>query len=263
MSFAEPSLTKSSNEAGFTRFVVTGLHFAGCGILRRLLRRHPQIVMLGEVLHESDNEIRRISHQEYFDDDFWCDPNEMKGRHYSTFRYLDHKIWNEIERDQYVKNFTSRHKTKGIGIQLSLEQLQSFDLWDFLADRESIKVIQVSRNPVSLLTASLQRKLARERVQLNIGDVEKSIDDYLVSEAKLKGTVDGFRRMHLEYRDLLQNPERTLERAFQFLGVRPKMYKTRTKPRYESDIRSRIVNLEELEARLSYPYNSYVHKNLL
>lgn len=82
-------------------------------------------------------------------------------------------------------------------------------------------------------------------------EFEAYLQERKAHEQDLEDFVDGLpsKRLPILYEDLLTKRDETLDRVFEFLGVRPHSLEARTLKHTSDDLRDVVVNLDDLRAR--------------
>jgi hypothetical protein len=199
-------------------FMVAGNRKCGHSLLQSSLSAHPEMICHGDVLHDKED-VRKREHEEYFGDSGRVPDWYLPG-YLSMEQYLNNKIFDN-----------TLFEEKAVGVKVGYQQFVEQDLWDYTIGKcrqGDFCLVHVQRNPVACFVELLRSgegpvesnflRATQHSVTVDLPLLTEFVRNHMATAMKIDRLCDD--RAVISYHELLLDFRGTVERLFEYLGIR-------------------------------------------
>lgn len=229
-------LTKKRINHPQTKFIILAKYRVGSNYLASLLRSHSHIELHDELFNVSTlaHNISRITHPKSFLEQFYFSANS--GFYAKGFKLMyKHLSCKEFEKTEWPPYISQRIKddieTVNRLAQLPLEEIQRRcdQALKYLMRQKSFKVVHLKRrNILDTLVSTkrafsedtwIQETYSQDSIQLSVSECEAFFSQTVAAQDYYTNLFSRCSTYDLYYEDIIDNPEGSLSKLQDFLGV--------------------------------------------
>jgi hypothetical protein len=224
--------------------IIIGTERRGTNFLRGSINDHPDIKCVSALLAGRE-EIRKINHQNYFEDDGWL----KNLTHEESIKYMEERVWDQDER---------------FGFKILFWQMDECKIWDYLSKKDFYCILAL-RNPIATYISFLQASiidswsLSDGQEQTKTPKVEIDVESFYLYLNRIVAwesrAINTFKNIHMvHYKDMVMDYNNTMDGVFEYLGISQHNPTQHLKKQNSWDFKERVFKFDEFSRELKKQY---------